>query len=374
MRSRIPTGMIFQRTYRDRHGRLCKTKTWTLKYYIHGKEVRVSTGTDSREEAISILQNRMAKVARYAQYSVHIEQVRVDQLLDLVVEDYRFYKRSTTYDCELRIDRHLRPFLGQRKAIEVTTTVIRDYTMGRVDAKAAPATINKELAYLRRAFRLGYRHEPQLVERVPYIRMLPVDNAREGIVEHEHYRAIRDALPSYARIALVIGYHTGARKGEIRKIRLDKIDLIAGRIELPGRTTKNKKPRYLPIYGEMKAEIMMAMSRADPECPLLVQNEGEPVFDWEKAWKTACERAGIDDALFHDLRRTALTNMIEAGFSEKEAMEISGHKTRAVFDRYHIVSARRLKQLAERLENYLRGKDEEPSKTDTGDRQNETLQ
>jgi carbonic anhydrase len=51
--------------------------------------------------------------------------------------------------------------------------------------------------------------------------------------------------------------------------------------------------------------------------------------------------------------------MIEAGFSEKEAMEISGHRTRAVFDRYHIVSERRLNQLRERMEAHMRQKDEE---------------
>ena len=82
--------------------------------------------------------------------------------------------------------------------------------------------------------------------------------------------------------------------------------------------------------------------------PFLVQDKSRRVEDWEKSWATAVELAGADKALFHDLRRTALTNMIEAGFSEKEAMEISGHKTRSVFDRYHIVSDRRLKQLAER--------------------------
>jgi len=80
-------------------------------------------------------------------------------------------------------------------------------------------------------------------------------------------------------------------------------------------------------------------------------------LDWVKSWFTACALAGADEALFHDLRRTALTNMIEAGFSEKEAMEISGHKTRAVFDRYHIVSDRRLKQLGERMEAHMRQKD-----------------
>lgn len=54
------------------------------------------------------------------------------------------------------------------------------------------------------------------------------------------------------------------------------------------------------------------------------------MLDWEKSWKTACALAAVDNTLFHDLRRTALTNMIEAGFSEKEAMEISRHKTRSV--------------------------------------------
>jgi hypothetical protein len=53
--------------------------------------------------------------------------------------------------------------------------------------------------------------------------------------------------------------------------------------------------------------------------------------------------------------------MIEAGLSEKEAMEISGHKTRSVFDRYHIVSDRRLKEMAGKLEVHLKTKEAEPS-------------
>ena len=97
----------------------------------------------------------------------------------------------------------------------------------------------------------------------------------------------------------------------------------------------------------------MALAAADPACPFLIQHEGKPIFDFEKSWKSACRTAGIPNALYHDLRRTALTNMIEAGFSEKEAMEISGHKTRAVFDRYHIVSSRRLKELGWKMEAHL---------------------
>ena len=95
----------------------------------------------------------------------------------------------------------------------------------------------------------------------------------------------------------------------------------------------------------------MAVSLADSACPFLVQDKGRRVEDWEKSWATAVELAGADKALFHDLRRTAL--------------EISGHKTRSVFDRYHIVSDRRLKQLAEKMDAHIRSK--EPVKTVTVD-------
>ena len=58
--------------------------------------------------------------------------------------------------------------------------------------------------------------------------------------------------------------------------------------------------------------------------------------------------------------------MIEAGLSEKEAMEISGHRTRAVFDRYHIVGERRLKEMAGKLEIHLKAKEKEKPEQETG--------
>jgi integrase len=58
-----------------------------------------------------------------------------------------------------------------------------------------------------------------------------------------------------------------------------------------------------------------------------------------QSWKTAAKDAGFPDPLFHDLRRSAVRNMVEKiGMSEKRAMEMSGHKTQSCFERYHIVS------------------------------------
>jgi hypothetical protein len=62
----------------------------------------------------------------------------------------------------------------------------------------------------------------------------------------------------------MIGCYTGARKGEILTILRDKVDLKGLRIEIPRRRSKNNRPRFLPIYGPMAAEIEMALRRAIP--------------------------------------------------------------------------------------------------------------
>src|SRR5437899_8642508 len=119
-----------------------------------------------------MLRQKMAKAAQLHR-SDEPNRVLVDQLFDLVIEDYRSKRRHTTYDVEHRVAKHLRPFFGTKRPFEITLTLLDEY-VGSCAGKAAPATVNKELAYLRRAFRLGYRHQPQLVEAVPTIHRLPI--------------------------------------------------------------------------------------------------------------------------------------------------------------------------------------------------------
>jgi integrase len=355
---------VFQKRYKGRDGKPKYTRTWFVKYYVGGKPIEAATETEDYDEAVGFLRKRMAST----DLAGFPERVRIGQLLDAMIEWYTAQKKASLYTIDRHIEIHLRPWFGKMKAQTLSTAELARYVAMRRKAKTKPAngTINRELGTLRRALKLGAQQDPPLVTRVPRFDMLPEADPREGTVSHENFRAVRDLLPSYARIALVIGYYTGARKGELRQIRKAGIDFKAGRIELRAPTTKNRRGRWLPIYGEMAAELEMAIAAGDAKCAHLIQDGGKPVQQWRKSWATACELAGIEGTLFHDLRRTAVTNMIEAGLSEKEAMEISGHRTRAVFDRYHIVSERRLKEMAGKLGAHLAAKDLEAAKAKKG--------
>ena len=112
----------------------------------------------------------------------------------------------------------------------------------------------------------------------------------------------------------------------------------------------------IPIFGDMIAILEMQRAERDelyPECRWVFHRVRKRILDFRHAWEEACTRAGVPALHFHDLRRSAVRNMVRAGIPEKIAMQISGHKTRAIFDRYNIVSERDLTEAAQKMELFF---------------------
>ena len=99
--------------------------------------------------------------------------------------------------------------------------------------------------------------------------------------------------------------------------------------------------------------IRDAQARRDPDSPLVFHRDGIPIRRWRTAWRTACQAAGVPTRFLHDCRRTAARNLIRASVPERVAMLLTGHKTRAIFDRYNIINEQELLDAGDQLVAYL---------------------
>lgn len=343
-------------------GRIYKrgSRFW-VEYWVRGKQYRESAGA-TEEAALRKLASRLAeaKTARFIGPSA--ETITVKQLLDAYQADLekRKAKSPSTY---CHIDK-MRKIFGMDRAIDITETRLDRFIQQQRLARLADSTINRELQALRAAFRLGWKRKQ--VRDMPIFQLLPEDNVRTGFFEHHEFEAVVAQLPEVYAEVTRFAYLTAWRPGEIKPLRWDAIDRVAGEIRL--RTSKNGRGRCIPLEGELQAVIeRQAQRRAyintgsrrrpgDGQTHLseyVFHVQGKPVGDWRKRWYAALEKAQVPRRMFYDFRRTGVRNMTRAGVSETVAMTISGHLTDSMFRRYNITDARDQRAAFQRMEEYL---------------------
>jgi integrase len=323
---------------------------WWLQCFVNGRKMNESTGTSDEAEARRQLKVKVGEVA--AGKEMVPERATIGDLCELVLADYRLRKLRDADTVKLRIEAHIKNSIGSLLASRFTPHQVRVYVEMRRKESASDATINRELAIVRRGFSLALREEPPLVRRAPYIPKLEEDNVREGFIEQAQYLALREALPDHLKTLLVVGYHCGNRLGELRKLRWPQIDLEASEIRIQKAQAKGKKPRTLPIYGDMVEWLKWQAKHRALGCDLVFHWNGKPLGSHIKGWDRGSTAAGLEGMHFHDLRRSAVRNMERAGIPRHVAMQISGHRTESVYRRYDIVVEQDLKAAGEKLAAY----------------------
>ena len=334
-----------------------------IAYYRRGEEIRESSGSPDPKAAERLLHQRLKEVAAEELGARPFvgpkqERITVDDLLDALEKDYQLQEGHAPAQFRAHL-KPVRAYFEGRRAVGVTPDVVDRYIEARRAEGKAPATVNRETQLLGQAYRLAVRRGR--LATMPYIRHLPERNVRDGFFERADFEGVASHLPPYLQDFARFGYLTGIRRGRLASMRWTDVDRDGGVVWLHRGESRNKRGTKVALEGELGKIIARRWEArhypgADGQpgaSPYVFHRGGRPIGDIRKAWASACKAAGMVGRLFHDMRRSAIRNMVRAGVRERVAMDISGHRTRAVFDRYNVTSEEDLRDAMQRTQTYL---------------------
>jgi integrase len=346
-------------------GGLIKIKNcryWYAQYYQNGRQVRISTKTDVKQEAIAQLRKLMGDRDNGLAPISDVRRLRYADLRQALIESYiaqgrKSLKEKANGEETIAGLTALDEFFGYEtketdgkvsvtergaSVAQITTDAARRFVRQRREDGTGNAAINRSLAALRRMLRIAKRDKK--IHDVPFIEFQKEPAARTGFLTLEKFDELVKLLPTHLRPLITLLYYCGTRIGEALQIEWSQVNLDTRLIRLEPEQTKTAEARVLPLPSVLVAMLQ----RIEPKTGR--------VFDGtnlRKEWVNACATCGLgrkievdgrpydpryEGLTLHDLRRSAVRNLINAGVRERVAMQITGHKTRSVFDRYHIVS------------------------------------
>jgi integrase len=362
------------------------SRNWRIRYPDHGVMRRESTGSPDVEVAKKLLKRRLAEIETGS--FTPRTNVRMQELFEDVMTDYTNEGQATT-EIQARWRLHLAEHFARLRATDIGTNHLNRYIKLRREEGASAATINRELAIVRRAFNLAMNADPPKVKSAPRIKKLKESDPRQGFLKQNDYSALAQACSSVGGLALRAIFECAVSYGWRLKeltgaggLKVSQVDFTDNTVRLEVGSTKNGDGRLVSMTAVVRELLLQLCVGKKPNDFLFTRPDGSPVISFRRAWEAACCAAGVgrfvcrdcdevvdadrhcsacdrdfgaddvkyDGLIFHDLRRTAVSGMVSAGIPEKVAMEISGHRTRAIFDRYHIVPKAQLRDAARKIE------------------------
>lgn len=382
-------GYVFQPTYVDKGVRK-KAATWWISFSVRGRRIRQNADTTNRADAVRLLKKRNGEVGIGKAVGPEIDRTTLDDLLGMVEADYTANGRRSLSRAQFAA-KNLRAFFGGTyKVRDITTDRVTAYQARRLEGEPcercdgsgriesspcgkcggagklipAAASVNYDLAILRRGFRLGARAGK--VGSRPEFALLHVDNARKGFFEREQFQAVLRHLPdeqlkAVATVAYITGWRTHS---ELLSRQWRHVDFAAGWLRLDPGESKNGEGREFPFTPglrsvlEAQRERVRAIEKTTGAIipwvfcrPLNCRGTeaGSRIKDFRTAWANGCRDAGVPGRLVHDFRRTAVRNLERAGVPRSAAMRMTGHKTESVYRRYAITDSAMLQEAGVKL-------------------------
>lgn len=324
-----------------------------------GRRVRRSTGTTERAEAVAL----EAKWKLEAYRAQHWEEQPSRSFEELMVA----YLKATAGDRRPRSEeavrmhvRRLRAHFDGQVMDSLSAADVGTYVRARKDDGVSNSTINRELEVLAAAITYAVREWEWRLPNPVAGRMLKEPQGRLRWLTRAQAAALLRAAeaaegkaPHLAPL-ITLALHTGMRRGELLGLEWSRVDLAAQQIYLEADHTKTARRRTVPLNATARGAILQQARFRAAHCPdspwVFATRQGARIASVKTAFNHACERAGIEDFRFHDLRHTCAAWLVQAGVPLTEVRDVLGHSTIKMTERYAHLAPENTRAALARLE------------------------
>jgi integrase len=330
---------------------------WQYDFHFRGRRYQGSTKLRNKTAALRCEANFIERLAKQRAGIIEVEPppffvLFAAQYLEVVKHALR---PNTLRGYQTSLG-NLEAF-HKKRLDEISATAIEEFKTQRLADGRSPATVNRDLAFLRLV--LGHAVRQDLLATTPFLQRkikLLREHGKERIItfaEERRYLAVAsDVLHDVA----VIIIETAMRPGEVFALRAEDVQLRSNHLHIPTGKTDSAE-RDVPITERARRVLEARMEAAEGPClfPLRVGSGldwSKPMTSVKEQHRQAIKAAGLRWFRLYDLRHTAATRTAEGGASPLELQKLLGHRSLQTTARYVHLSKRHLAGVAARIERY----------------------
>jgi integrase len=306
-----------------------------MSFTYEGRQVRKSTETSDKRLAEAILGKVKVQIVEGKYFDKPKEDAKTfAELMERYLAEHA--SRRAHYRRYVNMVENLKSYFGNPKLVHVTPKTIVAFKNKRYVDGVTPATINRELAVLKKAFNLACR-EWEWVSDNPVCRvsMEREQNMRDRWLTEAEEKRLVSAAPDWLREVLVFALHTGMRQGEILGLTWAGVDLFRRTVTVF--ESKNGERRTIPLNQTVLELLKQKHENRSVDTDFVFPSEVRTRLNARnirRSLKIALKKAKITDFHFHDLRHTCATRMVQAGVDLYKVQRLLGHKSPIMTQRY----------------------------------------
>ncbi len=289
---------------------------WWMRFSIQGKQIRKSTGTSDRKLADRVYKKVLGEIAEGDWFDRFPgEEKTLSELFSKYLEEHsKPNKAGKSYVRDRAIAARMLQEFGDLTLTEIPVEQIFEYKKKRRAENVAPATLNKELSFLRHVFEMAVIWEWLSSNPAARIPREKVKNRMERWLTEEEEEKLLNACPEWLRDMVIFSLNTGFRQNEMVSLTWKQVDL--NRQTILFWEQKNNGRDTLPI-NDKTADLLKKIRkvRSLSSTHVFLTSTGTPFIarNLIRSFSIALEKAGIENFRWHDLRHTFATRLIHAG-------------------------------------------------------------